>query len=106
MILYLVIGLFFVMLRMGSVLFEIGVKFFLLENLGYFFFIIFMVIFFIIICFFLLNFVKIVDLVGKVLIFIKLMFIGILVVVVVVNLIGKFEVLSEVYIIYLFFKGF
>ncbi|MED3934871.1 branched-chain amino acid transport system II carrier protein [Priestia megaterium] len=105
-ILYLAIGPLFAMPRTGSVSFEIGVKPFLSENPGHLPLIIFTVIFFTITCFFSLNPAKIVDLVGKVLTPIKLTFIGILVVVAVVNPIGKFEAPSEAYTTHSFFKGF
>lgn len=87
-VLYLVIGLLFVILRIGNVFYEIGFKLFMLEGVGFIFLIFFIIIFFSIICFFLLNFVKIVDIVGKILILIKLIFIGILVIVVFIYLIG------------------
>src|SRR6478736_566183 len=105
-ILYLAIGPLFAMPRTGSVSFEIGVKPFLSENSGHLPLIIFTVIFFTITFFFSINPSKIVDLVGKVLTPIKLTFIGILVVVAVVNPIGKFEAPSEAYTTHAFFKGF
>ena len=91
--------------RTGSVSFEIGVKPFYQKiqvTFPYHFhgnFLYYYVLFS-------LNPAKIVDLVGKVLTPIKLTFIGILVVVAVVNPIGKFEAPSEAYTTHAFFKGF
>lgn len=88
MIFYLVIGFFFVILRFGNVLFEIGVKFFLLDDVGFVLLIIFIILFFMVVCLLLFNFIKIIDVVGKFLMLIKLIFIGLFVVIVVVYLIG------------------
>ena len=105
-VLYLAIGPFFAIPRAGNVSFVIGVKPFLSEHVGSIPLVIFTIIFFTIACLLSLNPTKIVNVIGKILTPIKLTFIGILVVIAVINPIGKFQVPSKNYTTNVFFKGF
>lgn len=105
-ILYLAIGPLFAIPRTGSVSYEIGVKPFLGNDVGFMPLLIFTLIFFAITCFFSLNASKIVDIVGKVLTPLLLIFIGILIVTAIVNPLGDFKAPTETYMDNAFFKGF
>ncbi|MEK3799930.1 branched-chain amino acid transport system II carrier protein [Peribacillus sp. FSL H8-0477] len=105
-ILYLAIGPLFAIPRTGSVSYEIGVKPFLGDDVGFMPLLIFTLIFFAITCFFSLNASKIVDIVGKVLTPLLLIFIGILIVTAIVNPLGDFKAPTETYMDNAFFKGF
>lgn len=105
-ILYLAIGPLFAIPRTGSVSYEIGVKPFLGDDVGFIPLLIFTLIFFAITCYFSLNASKIVDIVGKVLTPLLLIFIGILIVTAIVNPLGDFKAPTETYMDNAFFKGF
>lgn len=105
-ILYLAIGPLFAIPRTGNVSFEVGVKPFLSENSGPIPLLIFTIVFFSITCLFSLNPAKIVEIVGKVLTPIKLMFIGVLVVVALIHPIGDFQAPVKDYSVQPFFNGF
>lgn len=105
-ILYLAIGPLFAIPRTGSVSFEIGVKPFVGEGSSSIFLLLFTVVFFFITCFFSLFPAKIVDIVGKYLTPIMLIFIGILVTVAILHPMGNFEPSTEKYAEHSFFVGF
>ncbi|MDN3017160.1 branched-chain amino acid transport system II carrier protein [Paenibacillus sp. BSR1-1] len=105
-VLYLAIGPFFAIPRAGNVSFVIGVKPFLSNHTGYIPLLIFTIIFFTIACLLSLNPTKIVNIIGKILTPIKLTFIGMLVVIAVINPIGTFQAPSKDYTVNAFFKGF
>ncbi|WYP28092.1 branched-chain amino acid transport system II carrier protein [Alkalihalobacillus sp. FSL W8-0930] len=105
-ILYLSIGPFFAIPRTGGVSFEVGVKPYLPESMASVGLIIFTLLFFALTCLISLNPDKIIDIVGKILTPIKLVFIGILVVVAIVNPLGSFQAPVGPYITQPFFKGF
>lgn len=105
-ILYLSIGPFFAIPRTGGVSFEVGVKPYLPESMASLGLIIFTLLFFALTCLISLNPDKIIDIVGKVLTPIKLTFIGILVIVAIVNPLGSFQAPTGPYITQPFFKGF
>ncbi|MEK4564686.1 branched-chain amino acid transport system II carrier protein [Alkalihalobacillus sp. FSL R5-0424] len=105
-ILYLSIGPFFAIPRTGGVSFEVGVKPYLPESMASVGLIIFTLLFFALTCLISLNPDKIIDIVGKILTPIKLLFIGILVVVAIVNPLGSFQAPVGPYITQPFFKGF
>ncbi|MBM0064476.1 branched-chain amino acid transport system II carrier protein [Alkalicoccobacillus gibsonii] len=105
-ILYLSIGPFFAIPRTGGVSFEVGVKPYLPESMASVGLIIFTLLFFALTCLISLNPEKIIDIVGKILTPIKLLFIGILVIVAIVNPLGSFQAPVGPYITQPFFKGF
>ncbi|MFP7692465.1 branched-chain amino acid transport system II carrier protein [Bacillus subtilis] len=105
-ILYLAIGPFFAIPRSGNVSFEIGVKPFLSNDAGPVSLIIFTILFFGLACVLSLNPSKIIDIVGKFLTPIKLIFIGLLVVVALIRPIGTIQAPSKGYTSQAFFKGF
>jgi len=105
-ILYLAIGPLFAIPRTGSVSYEVGVKPFLGDDVGSMPLLIFTLLFFAITCFFSLNASKIVDVVGKILTPMLLIFIGILIVTAIVNPLGDFKAPTEAYMENAFFKGF
>jgi len=105
-VLYLAIGPFFAIPRSGNVSFEIGVKPFLSNDANPVALIIFTILFFTVACLLSLNPTKIIDVVGKFLTPIKLTFIGLLVVVALVQPIGRIQAPFEGYTSQVFFKGF
>lgn len=105
-VLYLAIGPLFAIPRTGSVSYEIGVKPFLGEDTGFLPLLIFTVLFFGITCYFSMNSSKIVDIVGKILTPLLLLFIGILIVTAIINPIGSFSAPTENYMEHSFFTGF
>ncbi|MBS4190311.1 branched-chain amino acid transport system II carrier protein [Bacillus sp. FJAT-49705] len=104
--LYLSIGPLFAIPRTGTVSFEIGIKPFLGENAGIMPLIIFTIIFFGVTLFFSLKSSKLVDIVGKILTPLLLIFIGILIVTAFVNPIGEIQAPTEAYMSNAFFNGF
>ncbi|MCM2674166.1 branched-chain amino acid transport system II carrier protein [Alkalicoccobacillus plakortidis] len=105
-ILYLSIGPFFAIPRTGGVSFEVGVKPYLPENMDNVGLLVFTILFFALTCLISLNPDKIIDIVGKILTPIKLLFIGILVVIAIVNPLGDFQSPVGPYVTQPFFKGF
>ena len=105
-ILYLSIGPFFAIPRTGGVSFEVGVKPYLPESMASIGLLTFTILFFALTCLISLNPDKIIDIVGKILTPIKLLFIGILVVVAIVNPLGDFQSPVGAYVTQPFFKGF
>jgi branched-chain amino acid:cation transporter, LIVCS family len=104
--LYLSIGAAFAIPRTGTVSFEIGIKPFLGDGSTTLPLIIFSIIFFGITLFFSLKSSKLVDVVGKVLTPLLLIFIAILIVTVFANPIGDIQAPTEAYQSNAFFKGF
>ncbi|MBN6886695.1 branched-chain amino acid:cation transporter, LIVCS family [Cytobacillus horneckiae] len=105
-ILYLSIGPLFAIPRTGTVSYEIGIKPFLPESWGTIGLLVFTIIFFAITAYFSLNSSKIVDIVGKYLTPILLLFILILIGVAFMNPIGSFQAPAENYLSDSFFNGF
>ncbi|WP_257351676.1 branched-chain amino acid transport system II carrier protein [Pseudalkalibacillus decolorationis] len=104
--LYLSIGPLFAIPRTGTVSFEIGVKPFISEENSVLGLIIFTIIFFGITAYFSLKSSRIVDIVGKFLTPILLLFIAILIITAFFNPIGQFQAPTENYMNNAFFKGF
>ena len=105
-VLYLSLGPLFALPRTGSVSYEIGVKPFLSENAGFLPLLIFTVIYFAIACLLSINPSKIMDIVGKILTPILLIFIAILIIVAFVNPMGDIQAPNADYSDNSFFKGF
>ena len=105
-VLYLAIGPLFAIPRTGSVSYEVGIKPLLGDNDSAIALLIFTVIFFAVTCFFSLNSAKIVDIVGKILTPLLLIFIAILIVTAIIKPMGDFSVATEDYLSNSFFKGF
>ena len=105
-VLYLAIGPLFAIPRTGSVSYEVGIKPLLGDNDSAITLLIFTVIFFAVTCFFSLNSAKIVDIVGKILTPLLLIFIAILIVTAIIKPMGDFSVPTEDYLSNSFFKGF
>ncbi|MCM3321434.1 branched-chain amino acid transport system II carrier protein [Cytobacillus kochii] len=105
-VLYLSIGPLFAIPRTGTVSYEIGIRPFISDEWSTIGLVIFSIIFFGITAFFSLNASKIVDIVGKVLTPILLLFILILIVVAFVNPLGSLQAPSEAYTVNSFFNGF
>lgn len=105
-VLYLAIGPLFAIPRTGSVSYEVGVKPLLGESDSAIALLLFTIIFFAVTCFFSLNSTKIVDIVGKILTPLLLLFIAILIVTAMVKPMGEFSVPTEGYLSNSFFKGF
>ena len=105
-VLYLAIGPLFAIPRTGSVSYEVGIKPLLGNTESALPLLLFTVIFFGITCFFSLNSSKIVDIVGKVLTPLLLIFIAILIVTAIIKPMGDFSAPAEAYMNHAFFKGF
>ena len=105
-VLYLAIGPLFAIPRTGSVSYEIGVKPLLGNTDSALPLFIFTLIFFVVTCFFALKPGKIVDVVGKVLTPILLIFIAILIGAAIINPLGDFSTPTEKYTDLAFFTGF
>ncbi|WP_019240240.1 MULTISPECIES: branched-chain amino acid transport system II carrier protein [Bacillus] len=105
-VLYLAIGPLFAIPRTGSVSFEVGIKPLLGENDSFVPLMIFSIVFFLVTLIFSLKPGKIVDIVGKVLTPILLIFIAILIGTAIINPMGDFGTPSEKYMDSSFFKGF
>ncbi|QVY59709.1 branched-chain amino acid transport system II carrier protein [Cytobacillus gottheilii] len=104
--LYLSIGPLFAIPRTGTVSYEIGIKPFIAGDYQTLSLVIFTIIFFGITAFFSMKSSKIVDIVGKFLTPILLVFIGILIVTALINPMGAFQAPTENYLSDSFFKGF
>jgi LIVCS family branched-chain amino acid:cation transporter len=105
-VLYLSIGPLFAIPRTGTVSFEIAVRPFLGEEFSFVPLLIFTIIFFAITCFISINPSKMVDIIGKWLTPIMLLFIAILIAFVVINPMGDFQAPTDAYSSHAFFKGF
>ncbi|WP_110926469.1 branched-chain amino acid transport system II carrier protein [Bacillus massiliglaciei] len=105
-VLYLAIGPFFALPRTGSVSYEIAVKPFLSGDPGFLPLLLFTVLFFAVTCFFSLNPARIVDVVGKWLTPLLLIFIAILIFTVIFKPMGEFGEATGPYVSHPFFKGF
>ena len=105
-VLYLAIGPLFAMPRTGTVSYEIGIKPLIGDMNNTLAMAIFTIIFFAITCFFALRPGKIVDVVGKMLTPILLIFIALLIFAAVFNPLGNFTAPNDSYTEYAFFKGF
>ena len=105
-ILYLAIGPLFAIPRTGSVSYEIALKPYIGENSGFLPLFIFTAVFFGITAFFSLNPAKIVDIVGKILTPVLLIFILFLIAVSVLNPMGDFQAPIKGYQEHAFYKGF
>ncbi|MCI1589384.1 branched-chain amino acid transport system II carrier protein [Heyndrickxia oleronia] len=105
-VLYLAVGPLFAIPRTGSVSYEIGVKPFLPEDVGFLPLLIFTIIFFGMTCYFSMNASKIVDIVGKILTPLLLIFIAILIITAIIYPMGEFQAPTKPYLNHSFFKGF
>jgi len=106
MALYLTIGPFFAIPRTNTVSFEIGIKPFLGNNDGFLPLFIFTVLFFGVTLYFSLQSSKLVDIIGKILTPLLLIFIGVLIVTAIVNPMGQIQAPTENFMSNSFFKGF
>ena len=104
--LYLAIGPLFAIPRTGSVSYETGIKPLLGGTDSSIPLLIFTIIFFAVTCFFSLNASRIVDIVGKVLTPLLLIFIGVLIVTAFTKPMGEFQAPTTNYESYSFFTGF
>lgn len=104
-VLYLSIGPLFAIPRTGTVSFEMGVKPFITEEYTTMGLLIFSIIFFGITLYFSLKSQKIVDIVGKVLTPLLLIFIAILIITAFVKPMGVFQAPTENYVTDSFYKG-
>ncbi|MDP1419561.1 branched-chain amino acid transport system II carrier protein [Peribacillus simplex] len=105
-VLYLSLGPLFALPRTGSVSYEIGIKPFLSNDVGFLPLLVFTIIYFGIACLLSLNPSKMLDIVGKILTPLLLIFIGILIVVAIINPMGEIQSPSADYSDNSFFKGF
>ena len=105
-VLYLAIGPLFAIPRTGSVSYEVGIKPLLGNTDSVLPLLFFTIVFFTITCFFSLNASKIVDVVGKILTPLLLIFIAILIVIAIFKPMGDFSAPTESYMSNSFFKGF
>ncbi|WP_404348844.1 branched-chain amino acid transport system II carrier protein [Sutcliffiella horikoshii] len=105
-ILYLAIGPLFAIPRTGTASFEMGIRPFLSEETSSLGLLIFTILFFGVTVFFSLKSTKIVDIVGKVLTPLLLVFIGILIATAFIFPIGSFQAPTENYVEGSFFTGF
>lgn len=105
-ILYLAIGPLFAIPRTGTASFEMGIRPFLSEESSSLGLLIFTILFFGVTVFFSLKSTKIVDIVGKVLTPLLLLFIGILIATAFIFPIGSFQAPTENYVDGSFFTGF
>ncbi|MCK1985921.1 MULTISPECIES: branched-chain amino acid transport system II carrier protein [Peribacillus] len=105
-VLYLSLGPLFALPRTGSVSYEIGIKPFLSNDVGFLPLLIFTIIYFGIACLLSINPSKMLDIVGKILTPLLLIFIGILIVVAIINPMGEIQSPSADYSDNSFFKGF
>ena len=105
-VLYLAIGPLFAIPRTGSVSYEVGIKPLLGETNSMWPLLIFTVLFFLVTCIFSLKPGKIVDIVGKVLTPILLIFIAVLIGTAIFNPMGDFTAPNEKYADLSFVKGF
>ncbi|MFA1714914.1 branched-chain amino acid transport system II carrier protein [Peribacillus frigoritolerans] len=105
-VLYLSLGPLFALPRTGSVSYEIGIKPFLSNDVGFLPLLIFTIIYFGIACLLSINPSKMLDIVGKILTPLLLIFIGILIVVAIINPMGEIQSPAADYSDNSFFKGF
>ncbi|MDO7485047.1 branched-chain amino acid transport system II carrier protein [Peribacillus frigoritolerans] len=105
-VLYLSLGPLFALPRTGSVSYEIGIKPFLSNDVGFLPLLIFTIIYFGIACLLSINPSKMLDIVGKILTPLLLIFIGILIVVAIINPMGEIQSPATDYSDNSFFKGF
>ncbi|MGE7907346.1 branched-chain amino acid transport system II carrier protein [Peribacillus sp. NPDC094092] len=105
-VLYLSLGPLFALPRTGSVSYEIGIKPFLSNDVSFLPLLIFTIIYFGIACLLSINPSKMLDIVGKILTPLLLIFIGILIVVAIINPMGEIQSPSVDYSDNSFFKGF
>lgn len=105
-VLYLSLGPLFALPRTGSVSYEIGIKPFLSNDVGFLPLLVFTIIYFGIACLLSINPSKMLDVVGKILTPLLLIFIGILIVVAIINPMGEIQPPSADYSDNSFFKGF
>ncbi|MFF2458894.1 branched-chain amino acid transport system II carrier protein [Peribacillus simplex] len=105
-VLYLSLGPLFALPRTGSVSYEIGIKPFLSNDVGFLPLLIFTIIYFGIACLLSINPSKMLDIVGKILTPLLLIFIGILIVVAIINPMGEIQSPAVDYSDNSFFKGF
>ena len=105
-VLYLSLGPLFALPRTGSVSYEIGIKPFLSNDVGFLPLLIFTIIYFGIACLLSINPSKMLDIVGKILTPLLLIFIGILIVVAIINPMGEIQSPVVDYSDNSFFKGF
>ncbi|CAH0191710.1 branched-chain amino acid transport system II carrier protein [Peribacillus simplex] len=105
-VLYLSLGPLFALPRTGSVSYEIGIKPFLSNDVGFLPLLVFTIIYFGIACLLSINPSKMLDIVGKILTPLLLIFIGILIVVAIINPMGEIQSPSADYSDNSFFKGF
>ncbi|CEG34997.1 branched-chain amino acid transport system II carrier protein [Peribacillus simplex] len=105
-VLYLSLGPLFALPRTGSVSYEIGIKPFLSNDVGFLPLLIFTIIYFGIACLLSINPSKMLDIVGKILTPLLLIFIGILIVVAIINPMGEIQPPVADYSDNSFFKGF
>ncbi|MFC0560584.1 branched-chain amino acid transport system II carrier protein [Halalkalibacter alkalisediminis] len=104
--LYLAIGPLFAIPRTNTVSFEMGIRPFLGNTDSFLPLLLFTIVFFGITLYFSLQSSKLVDIVGKVLTPLLLIFIGILIVIAFINPIGQVQAPTELYMTNSFFKGF
>ncbi|MDM5210590.1 branched-chain amino acid transport system II carrier protein [Peribacillus sp. NJ4] len=105
-VLYLSLGPLFALPRTGSVSYEIGIKPFLSNDVGSLPLLVFTIIYFGIACLLSINPSKMLDIVGKILTPLLLIFIGILIVVAIINPMGEIQSPVAGYSDNSFFKGF
>ncbi|ASS95161.1 branched-chain amino acid transport system II carrier protein [Peribacillus simplex] len=105
-VLYLSLGPLFALPRTGSVSYEIGIKPFLSNDVGFLPLLIFTIIYFGIACLLSINPSKMLDIVGKILTPLLLIFIGILIVVAIINPMGEIQSPTAKYSDNSFFNGF
>ncbi|MDM5220882.1 branched-chain amino acid transport system II carrier protein [Peribacillus sp. NJ11] len=105
-VLYLSLGPLFALPRTGSVSYEIGIKPFLSNDVGFLPLLVFTIIYFGIACLLSINPSKMLDIVGKILTPLLLIFIGILIVVAIINPMGEIQSPVADYSDNSFFKGF
>ncbi|MDF9759279.1 LIVCS family branched-chain amino acid:cation transporter [Peribacillus simplex] len=105
-VLYLSLGPLFALPRTGSVSYEIGIKPFLSNDVGFLPLLVFTIIYFGVACLLSINPSKMLDVVGKILTPLLLIFIGILIVVAIINPMGEIQSPSANYSDNSFFKGF
>ncbi|MFF2501271.1 branched-chain amino acid transport system II carrier protein [Peribacillus sp. NPDC058075] len=105
-VLYLSLGPLFALPRTGSVSYEIGIKPFLSNDASFLPLLVFTIIYFGIACLLSINPSKMLDIVGKILTPLLLIFIGILIVVAIINPMGEIQSPATDYSDNSFFKGF
>ncbi|MFC0471360.1 branched-chain amino acid transport system II carrier protein [Halalkalibacter kiskunsagensis] len=104
--LYLAIGPLFAIPRTNTVSFEMGIRPFLGTNDSFLPLLLFTIVFFGITLYFSLQSSKLVNIVGKILTPLLLLFIGILIIIAFINPIGQVQAPTEYYMTDSFFKGF